>query len=77
MVDVFSPSETQLLAVLALGLARVLLLRLTVVAALALVLRGSRPSERPVLLDSFAEYLRCVSTTPRIRRRTPQGTGRR
>jgi hypothetical protein len=63
MVDVLSQPETYLLAVLALGLARTLLQGLMMVAALALVLRGSKPSERPVLLDSFAKCLRHLART--------------
>ncbi|MFI6984249.1 hypothetical protein ACIBSV_37440 [Embleya sp. NPDC050154] len=56
-MDVLSPYETYLLAVVTLGLVRTVLLRLMMVAALALVLRGSDPGERPALLSSFAECL--------------------
>ncbi|WP_439673368.1 hypothetical protein [Embleya sp. MST-111070] len=56
-MDILSPYETYLLAVVTLGLVRTVLLRLTIVAALALVLRGSTPRERPALLGSFAECL--------------------
>ena len=78
MLDAFSQPETHLLTVLALGLARTLLLRLMMVAALALVLRGSKPSERPVLLDSFAECLRHMARTAiKPRRRHDRADARR
>ncbi|XRQ09248.1 hypothetical protein ACN3XK_74435 [Actinomadura welshii] len=78
MVDVFSQPEVHLLALLMMGLARTLLLRLVMVAALALVLRGSKPSERPVLLDSFAECLRQNPRTAlRPRRRHDHAAARR
>jgi hypothetical protein len=63
MLDVFNQPETHLLAVLAFGLARTLLPRLVTVAALALVLRGTKPSERPILLDSFAQCLPHMTRT--------------
>ncbi|WP_214109178.1 hypothetical protein [Acrocarpospora catenulata] len=49
-------------ALLLLPLAGALLPRVVAVIALALVLRGSTPSERPALLDAVA---RCLRSMPR------------
>jgi len=62
-VDIFDQLEAPLQAVALLGLARALLLRLIVVVALAMVLRGSKPNERPVLLDAFADCVHSARHT--------------
>ncbi|WP_433229257.1 hypothetical protein [Actinomadura formosensis] len=77
-MDVFNPHEMHLLVLLALGFGRALLQRLTVVVALALVLRDSTPDERPVLLNSFAECLRFMPPSGlRAWRRHERRNGRR
>lgn len=72
MVDVFNPLQTHLLVIMLLSLARTVPGRLTELIALALVLRGSTPSERPALLDSFARCLRCMSPSMSLRQRRYQ-----
>jgi hypothetical protein len=70
IVGGFDPFETHLIEALLLGLTQALVRCLTVLAMLAMTLRGSKPSERPVLLDSLAECLRCAGLDPlRMRRR--------
>ncbi|GAA0423897.1 hypothetical protein Acor_44630 [Acrocarpospora corrugata] len=58
-MNAFAHSETALLLpVLLCGLAHVLIPRLIALLALAMVLWGSRPGERPALLDACAQSLR-------------------
>lgn len=61
MVEASHPFEASFFVTMALlGLARALSLRLTIVMALAMVLRGSKPNERPALLGAFNDCLHCV-----------------
>ena len=68
----FDPFQTHLIEALLLGLTQALVRCLTVLAMLAMTLRGSKPSERSVLLDSLAECLRSAGLAPlRTRGRQP------
>jgi zinc transporter ZupT len=63
-VNVFGPPAVYLLGAFAIGLGR----QIGALVALALVLRGSRPEQRPRLLTAFAgclPYLAGARTLPR------------
>ena len=63
MVYMLSTFSSQLLVVLAFGATRALVQRLTLVMALALILRGSKPGERPMLLVGVAACLSSLADT--------------
>jgi hypothetical protein len=68
--------RTDLLLALALGLARELMRHMVVLTMTAVTLRGSKPSERPALLDSLATCLACLMPYPaRMRHRSPERSG--
>jgi hypothetical protein len=60
-MDIFNPPDAGLLAALLLGPVCAFLNRVMVLAVLVLVLRGSKPSERPDLLRSVTECLGCLT----------------
>lgn len=57
MMDLLRSAQDPLLLLVILGLVRLLVQRLTMLWALALVLRGSRPCRRAALLDGLARFL--------------------